>query len=170
MNVVNSLRFLVLIVVAVLALFMILSLYLSGKIVALMRFRTLPNSRSEIKSLAMAMAICGAVLVFMVFVIGILLIVNKWRITDPATHIIMAVLFSITTLITALSFGVYFSIKNITQLPVRDVRRMTKTARNMAKTILFTSAIGIWMTFVMFLLLSSESAFYKMRTPVKVSL
>jgi len=170
MNETNSLKYLTLLVVVILVLYMLLAMYFAGRSLALLRHRTPQRARNEIRAYMLPLAIVGSVLITIIFMVGILMIVNKHRYTDPASHLLIAVLFGMTILIAAMSYATYINIKDVGQLPPREVRQKTKSAASTARWATFTSIAGISVGFLVLLLLNAESLHEKRLVPYRVTL
>ena len=170
MNVVNSLRYLTLFVVVLLALYMILTMYFAGRSLALLRYLTPQASRTQIRAYMLPLAIVGSILVLVVFVLGILMIANKNRTTDPASHLLISVLFGLTILITAMSFATYLNIKDVHQVSPLELRRKTNAAASTARWATFSSIAGISVAFLVLLMLSAESQHEKKLIPMRILL
>jgi uncharacterized membrane protein len=118
------------------------------------------------------LALVGVGFVAIIFGVGILLALNKWTITNPATQLLIALLFGLMIATCALSFCIYFVAKTTldTVDSPRQLRERNKSLARMCKAILGMATAGIVLTFVSLLLQQVEFTYYKIRAPTSIYL
>lgn len=167
-NSVSGTRFITMFVVVLLALFMLFTFYFAGRSLALLRGLAPQASRKTIRKYMLPIAISGSILLLLVFLVGALIIFNKNRYTDPATNLLVGILFSLTVGVTAAAYTVYFSIKDVGSLSPADLRDKTNVAFAAARWAVWLSIVGITMSFVLLLLINAESQHDKAIVPHRI--